>query len=321
MKQENFLFVDIVSAIFLLLLMVGNLFGLLYITDGNFPVSVLISLFIVVCYYFVIQLLKRNKEKMVNKSFMVPETLFFFVFIIFGLASLFFLTHFINVEMNAKDKIIADTDAKIQELINLPEAYKEVAENEVLEFDGDLSSKLQAYKSNPTKELKSTLLSTPYSIDSLVLNTPSYINVREVTDSKLELINYQINQNYKELDESIVFPAEQYQKVFLNWQRMNVVSSYEGLNSFIERSYASVNEKLDELPREVAHFEYEEGIDTLPLNDPIALNEMYKPDYIIPSVSVVLLHLFILIPFFTHRVRKYNKTNKEKGEIKGGHRI
>ena len=321
MKQENFLFVDIVSAIFLLLLMVGNLFGLLYITDGNFSISVLISLFIVVCYYFVIQLLKRNKEKMVNKSFMVPETLFFLVFIIFGLASFFFLTHFINVETNAKDKIVAEADSRIQELIKLPEAYKEVAENEVLEFDADLSAKLQEYKSKPSNDLSLALMESPYFIDSEVLSTPNYINVREVTNSRIELLNGQINRNFSELEEAIILPSEQYQNVLLNWQRMNVVASYEGLNSFIERSYANVNDKLDQLPRDVAHFEHERGIDKLPLNDPIALNEIYKPDYIIPAVSVVLLHLFILIPFFTHKVRKYNKTNREKGEIKGGHRI
>ena len=62
MKQENFLFVDVVSSIFLLILMMGNFMGLLYITSGNYAISLLISLFIVVCYYFIIQVLKKNKE-------------------------------------------------------------------------------------------------------------------------------------------------------------------------------------------------------------------------------------------------------------------
>lgn len=53
MKQENFLFVDVVSSIFLLILMMGNFMGLLYITSGNYAISLLISLFIVVCYYFI----------------------------------------------------------------------------------------------------------------------------------------------------------------------------------------------------------------------------------------------------------------------------
>ena len=83
MKQENFLFVDVVSSIFLLILMMGNFMGLLYITSGNYAISLLISLFIVVCYYFIIQVLKKNKEIMVNKKYATPASLFFIVFLVF----------------------------------------------------------------------------------------------------------------------------------------------------------------------------------------------------------------------------------------------
>ena len=62
MKQENFLFVDLVSSIFLIALLLGNMFGMLYITDGNIAISLIGSLLIVVFYYFILQMLKRNKE-------------------------------------------------------------------------------------------------------------------------------------------------------------------------------------------------------------------------------------------------------------------
>ena len=62
MKQQNFLFVDIISSFFLLLILTGNFMGLLYITEGNIALSLLGSLVLVVCYYFAVEQLKQNKE-------------------------------------------------------------------------------------------------------------------------------------------------------------------------------------------------------------------------------------------------------------------
>ena len=55
MKQQNFLFVDLVSSIFLLVILIGNFMGLLYLTDGNLVISMLGSMFLVICYFFVVQ--------------------------------------------------------------------------------------------------------------------------------------------------------------------------------------------------------------------------------------------------------------------------
>ena len=66
MKQQKFLFVDIISSFFLLLILIGNFMGLLYITEGNLALSLLGSLVLVVCYYFAVEQLKKNKEACAN---------------------------------------------------------------------------------------------------------------------------------------------------------------------------------------------------------------------------------------------------------------
>ena len=321
MKQENFLFVDIVSAIFLLLLMVGNLLGLLYITEGNFAVSLLVSLFIIVCYYFIIQMLKRSKEKMANKSYIIPESLFFLVFIIFGAASLFFMSHFINIETNAKDKIIEDAVAKIDDVKQLPLKYDNLSKQEILNFEGDLTNKLQTYKSTRGKELKEVLEAEPYLIDEVVLQAPQFIDVRSVTDSRLNPLKLKVQGNINKLEKDIDPQAEEYLNIFQNWDRLKIITSYDDLNKFIDTSYSMANEKVLELPLKATAFEYVEGNTNLPLSNPIALNKIYPPDYVIPLIVVVLLHLFILIPFFTHKVRKYNTPPNGEGPIEGGHII
>jgi asparagine N-glycosylation enzyme membrane subunit Stt3 len=144
MKQENFLFVDVVSSIFLLILMMGNFMGLLYITSGNYAISLLISLFIVVCYYFIIQVLKKNKEIMVNKKYATPASLFFIVFLVFGFVSFVLMTHTLNIELNFKKKIQEEADQKIEKVKQLSEIYNTRANDDLLNYEGNLTQKLNA---------------------------------------------------------------------------------------------------------------------------------------------------------------------------------
>ena len=104
MKQQNFLFVDLVSSIFLLVILIGNFMGLLYITDGSVVISILASLFLVVCYFFVVQQLKKNKEAMIKKNFLDFSLLFWAFFLMLGFVSFTLMSHFINVEYNCKEK-------------------------------------------------------------------------------------------------------------------------------------------------------------------------------------------------------------------------
>ena len=97
-KQDNFTFVDVVSLIFLVILFIGNFFGLLYFTSGNFPISIAISALVVVLYYAIIQLLKKSKQKMVTQRYKSPATILLVLFVVLAIFSFVPLTHLINIE-------------------------------------------------------------------------------------------------------------------------------------------------------------------------------------------------------------------------------
>jgi hypothetical protein len=194
MKQENFLFVDVVSSIFLLILMMGNFMGLLYITSGNYAISLLISLFIVVCYYFIIQVLKKNKEIMVNKKYATPASLFFIVFLVFGFVSFILMTHTLNIELNFKKKIQEEADQKIEKVKQLSEVYNTRANDDLLNYEGNLTQKLNAYKASKSNVIRNELSLEPYKIDEQILAAPAFIDATTLVDSKLQ--PYKLNPNH-----------------------------------------------------------------------------------------------------------------------------
>ena len=111
-KQEQFAFVDIVSLIFLVILFIGNFFGIIYLSGGNLPISVVISTLIIVFYYAIIQVLKKKKQVIVSKKYKTAQVAYFFIFIVFGAISAVFLTHFINIESNVKPKVQQEVNEK-----------------------------------------------------------------------------------------------------------------------------------------------------------------------------------------------------------------
>lgn len=320
MKQENFLFVDIVSSIFLLVLMLGNFMGLLYTTNGNYAVSLLASLFVVVCYYFIIQFLKKNKEIIVNKKYMTPQSLFFLVFVFFGTVSFGLMVHTLNIELNFKEKIQKETDDKIANVKTLAEIYNQRSHDDILNYEGNLTKKLNDYKATKSNVLRNELNLEPYNINEEVLSAPAFINVSEIVDAKLKPYRLKIENNKKNIEKTITIPATAYKAKFDNWDRLTLMKDYEGLNDFIGKSYISVNTMLKELPLDKSQITYNSNTKNLPLDKPLELNKIYKADYAIPAIIIILIHLFILIPYFTYKITVGGGSKKqlEQGKIDGG---
>ena len=50
----------------------------------------------------------------------------------------------------------------------------------------------------------------------------------------------------------------------------------------------------------------------VPINQFFALNKIYPPNWLLPIIAVVVIHLFILIPFFLYKVRVYVDNNPDE---------
>ena len=308
MKQQNFLFVDIVSSIFLLVILMGNFMGLFYITDGNLVISILGSVFLVICYFFVVQQLKKNKEVMKKKNYLHGSSLFWFLFIMLGFLSFVLMSHFINIEYNCKEHINDEAKSKIKLVDSLVSVYKKRSKEDVLNFESELKTKLTQYKSTKSKTVQNELMQEPYNMDARVFINPTSINIDMVANAKVTPYQLKIEKNIQNMDTTIRMNSEKYLSVFANWKRLSLVATYASLNQYVEENIVLINSKIAELPLDKTPIEVSFDKNQIPLNSPSKLNKMYPPQIAIPFITILLLHLFILIPFLSHNVRAYRNS-------------
>jgi hypothetical protein len=273
------------------------------------------SMFLVICYYFVILLLKNNKEVMIRKNFLHPSLLFWAFFLILGYASFNLMSHFINVEFNCKDKIIAEATHKIKLVASLSDTYKKRSKDDVQNFDAQLKTKLTAYKTTKDIILRNQLVLEPFRVNNNVLSYPEFINVEAVANAKVNPYLLKIGKNNQNIQQTILLNSKKYQSVFDNWKRLSLMKTYTVLNEYVVQSSKLINSKIEELPLDKTPIVIPPGKKLLPLNNPAELNKLFPPNYTLPLIIVVILHIFILIPFFSYKVRGY-----KNGTSKGGNR-
>ena len=303
MKQQNFLFVDLVSSIFLLILLIGNFLGLLYITEGNIVLSLLGSMFLVICYFFVVHLLKKNKEAMIKQKYIHSSLLFWVYFVLLSFVSFILMSHFINVEYNCKEHIRSEARQKINLVDSIAMVYKKRAKDDVQTFNTVLKTKLIAYKTTGNNILRNELATRPYSIGDQVLNNRDYINVDEVANANVYPMNLRIENNIKNIDSTIKENSETKHSIFENWKRLSLVGGYAKLNEYVEENLRMINSKLADLPLNRSAILLTYNKNQLPLSSPSVLNRKYPPDIRIPLMAILVIHMFVLIPFFTEKIR------------------
>lgn len=308
MKQKNFLFVDIVSSIFLLLLLVSNFLGLLYITEGNLILSFLISMFIIVCYFFILKVLKNNKEMMSKNKYMDKNIILWVFFIILSFGTFALTTHFLNVEFNSKVAIQQDAEKKLDIVNKAFTEYRNRARIDLQEYEGRLKIKLQNYNKDQTDSIKNKLLAKPYSLPSTAFQNRNNINVNAVANAAVTPLETVTNNNINALENKIAIDNKKYSDVFENWRRTTLMSTYADLNEYVDSSVKLINTEIQKLPFQNDPLALPEGNPILPINNPVELYNRFKPNLLIPSAAVLVTHLFILIPFFTEKVRKYGKS-------------
>lgn len=317
MKQENFLFVDLVSSIFLIALLLGNMFGMLYITDGNIAISLIGSLLIVVFYYFILQMLKRNKEYIVAKNYMAPQSLFFLVFVLFGIISFILINHFWTVETSYKEKIQQESDQKIESVQNIITEYGRRADDDLQTLEGKSTTLLTQLKSNNSAALKNTLSQDPYKIDERVLASPAYINIQDVVNSSVEPVRNRMDANKSSFQQVFIPDLKNFKSDFDAWNRLTIMNTYKDLNLYYVKAGKFLNQKIGELPYSKTPVKLIDKKEITQINDPMEMLKESK-NFWLPLLFVLITHLFILIPYFTYKVRKYKNDKTKPGDIKGG---
>ena len=148
-----------------------------------------------------------------------------------------------------------------------------------------------------------------------MLATPQNIDVDDLVASRLIAVRSKIQDNQQEIDKR-VNEANDYQRRFQQWNRLRVATEYKNLNTFVIDSYELLNKKLSELPINKSPEPVSINKMQLPLDSFTELNKQYPPNWLLPALAVVVIHLFILIPFFLYKVRVYrDDTDTTSGKV------
>jgi len=223
------------------------------------------------------------------------------------------MSHFINIEYNCKEQIKKEATGKIKLVDSLAAEYKKRSKEDVLNFEAQLKTKLTIYKSTKNKTIKNELVQAPYKVDAGILINPEFINVDQVASAKVTPYQLKIEKNNQNIEKTISLNSKKYQSVFDNWKRLSLVATYSKLNQYVEENTALINTKIAELPLDKTPFEVSFNKNQIPLNSPSKLNKLYPPEIALPLIIILIIHLFILIPFLSHKVRGYkNSTPKNK---------
>jgi hypothetical protein len=144
-----------------------------------------------------------------------------------------------------------------------------------------------------------------------VLDNPAFINVNEVANAKVTPYATKIDANIKNIQKNINDARPKYQSVFDNWKRFSLVETYAKLNQYVNDNVTLINAKIAELPLDKTPIIVNFDKNQLPLKSPSELNILYKPNYWIPTIFIILTHLFLLIPFLTEKIKGYGGKSNE----------
>jgi hypothetical protein len=315
MKQKDFLFVDIISSIFLILLLFSNFFSLNYLTHGSITVSLIISVILVICYFFIVDLLKKNKEVLYKNKMIHFSSLFVFMFLGLFAISFYMMQHLINIEFNCKDEIKKEAEFKLSQVDNLVNLYKSQSSIDLQDLGASLKTKLMEFQKSPkSTTLYNELKNAPYNIDESILSNPVNINIDDVTNSAISPISLKIENNIKNLDSTITLNTDKQRDIFVNWKRMSLISAYDELNSYVATTQNTVDVMLRQLPinKQTSSLKLEDS--KLPLDSPSLLSKKFEPNFLISFISILIVHCFILIPFFTTKIRGYSSTGSSRNK-------
>lgn len=237
-----------------------------------------------------------------------------FVFMFLGLfaVSFYLMQHLINIEFNCKDSIKLEAESKLSQVDALVELYKKQSSIDFQDLGAILKTKLMDFKKSPNStSLYNELKGSPYFIDEIILNNSSNINVDDVTNSATSPIILKIQNNIKNLDSTVTLNTDKQRDIFRNWKRMSLISAYDELNTYVATAQNTVDGMLSQLPinKNTSNIIIDKS--KLPLDNPTELNRKFKPNFTVSFISILLVHCFILIPFFTTKIRGYSTSKKD----------
>lgn len=281
MKQKKSLFLEIIIAISLLVILMGNFMGLLYILNGNAIFSLLASVVMTILYFFIIKYLIEMKEVMYREKFLHISSLLWLPLLLLSGLSFYLTSHFLNIE-NHKIEIQNEVNYKLA-----------LVESFIFSSKSRVNTNFQDYQIDLVKQGRN----------------------HDVAKSIIKAQRKPIDEGIEKLNDSISSRNSDLKNVFYNWNYFSLVSDYNNLNNYIKSTLNSVNLILTKLPTDKSNLSLPNNLTSLPLNNPKEFKNQFPPDYMLPFLVILVTNIIILIPFFLQKIGVYDRGPEPDGAI------
>ena len=308
-RQNNFkLYIQLVQAFGLILTLLFSFIGGLYMFSGNILIAGLISVIFVVAIYYLIIKFCWEKENRKRKGYPTSFYAMFGLYAFINLTLSVFVIHFVNVEFFEKEEIKKIGLNKVKGLETIYADY----EAQYLTFSSTLESQfitnINALKSNPNNtSVRATLNAAPFNCDNADINSLlNQSNLPQAIQRRVSALNDVFSEasvNLIGLNKEEYF--EKAKQNITNWNRLEITSTMEQLNSKITADNEALNNELKMRTANTCQLSVPQKsfMQNSLINHPI---DLAKKHLGASSIIVILLfQLFILLPYFLTKGRQF----------------
>jgi len=308
-RQNNFkLYIQLVQAFGLILTLLFSFIGGLYMFSGNMLLAGLFSVIFVVAIYYLIIKFCWEKENRKRKGYPTSFYALFGLYAFINLTLSVFVLHFVNVEFFEKEEIKKIGLNKVKGLEDIYSDY----ETQYLTFTSTLESQfitnISALKSNPNNtSVRSTLNAAPFNCDDAeITNLINQSNLPQAIQRRVSALN----DVFSETSANLTLPNkeeffEKAKQNITNWNRLEITSTMEQLNSKITADNEVLNNELKMRTANTCQLSVPQKsfMQNSLINHPI---DLAKKHLGVSSIIVILLfQLFILLPYFLTKGRQF----------------
>jgi NADH:ubiquinone oxidoreductase subunit 6 (subunit J) len=308
-RQNNFkLYIQLVQAFGLILTLLFSFIGGLYMFSGNMLLAGLFSVIFVVAIYYLIIKFCWEKENRKRKGYPTSFYALFGLYAFINLTLSVFVLHFVNVEFFEKEEIKKIGLNKVKGLEDIYSDY----ETQYLTFTSTLESQfitnISALKSNPNNtSVRATLNAAPFNCDDAEIT--NFINQSNLPQAIQRRVSA-LNDVFSETSANLTLPNkeeffEKAKQNITNWNRLEITSTMEQLNSKITADNEVLNNELKMRTANTCQLSVPQKsfMQNSLINHPI---DLAKKHLGVSSIIVILLfQLFILLPYFLTKGRQF----------------
>lgn len=314
-------------ALGLIFILICFLMGMIYITKGNFVISIFVSLVPLLFFTILVIVLYREKIKLRTRQNYDNFTLEYFaagLYVVLIFATFPVLFHFIEVEFTLKNKIQKAGIDKVISINEMDLKYRGEVDDKIKLFKTGVMSDLNNYflgDSSSKTKLKGAL-GEAISFDRYQTNqSPENkedleTQVKNILRNKEKTLQEKYNLAEKDTSE-LVSQKNKIRRYFEKWDRVEVPRSYKQIDEIYDKYKAILQEKMPEFNHTRQTFE------EIEMDSSIASLSNASAARILGTLVVVLVaHFFILSlyllakrPAYTGLKRKNSSQGAPEGSI------